>query len=106
MDEPFGALDALTRNLLQQELLTIWQRDAKTVMLVTHSVQEALYLASRVIVMTSRPGTIKLDQVVDLPYPRDIRSDAFHQLEATILDELKDELAKAYGGRAAGVMSD
>ena len=99
MDEPFGALDALTRNLLQQELLAIWQRDSKTVMLVTHSVQEALYLASRVVVMTSRPGSIKIDMPLDLPYPRDIHSDAFHKLEASILDELTDELAKAYGGR-------
>lgn len=99
MDEPFGALDALTRSVLQQELLAIWQRDAKTVILVTHSVQEALFLASRIIVMTSRPGAIKLDQAIDLPYPRDIRAAEFHQLEATVLDELKDELAKAYGSR-------
>ena len=99
MDEPFGALDALTRNLLQRELLNIWQRDSKTVMLVTHSVQEALYLASRIVVMTNRPGSIKMDMQLDLPYPRDIHSDAFHKLEASILEELTDELAKGYGGR-------
>ena len=68
-------------------------------MLVTHSVQEALYLASRIVVMTNRPGSIKMDMQLDLPYPRDIHSDSFHKLKASILEEFTDELAKGYGGR-------
>lgn len=69
MDEPFGALDALTRSMLQKELLSIWQEYEKTVMLITHSVQEALVLANRIVVITSRPGRVKLNAKVDLPHP-------------------------------------
>lgn len=102
MDEPFGALDALTRSFLQQELLKIWRKSGKTVMLVTHSVQEALFLATRVIVMTSRPGRVKLDQRIELDYPRKTTSDAFRSLEAAIFEALDDELRKAYGGDRDG----
>ncbi|CAG9166064.1 ABC transporter ATP-binding protein [Cupriavidus pampae] len=97
MDEPFGALDALTRGFLQQELLRIWREHRKTVLLVTHSVQEALFLATRVVVMTSRPGRIKLDQHVALPYPRTLATPGFRELEAMILTALDDELRKTYG---------
>lgn len=105
MDEPFGALDALTRGFLQQELLRIWREHRKTVLLVTHSVQEALYLATRVVVMTSRPGRIKLDQRVDLPYPRSLATPGFRELETAILAALDDELRKTYG-TAPAMVSD
>ena len=81
MDEPFGALDALTRRTLQDELLRIWQRFGKTVLFVTHSIEEALYLADRIIVMTYRPGTLKRDQRVELPRPRDPADPAFNDLK-------------------------
>ncbi|AOY86994.1 taurine ABC transporter ATP-binding protein [Marinobacter salinus] len=106
MDEPFGALDALTRSMLQKELLSIWQEYEKTVMLITHSVQEALVLANRVVVITSRPGRVKLNIKVDLPYPRDPKSMAFRELESDILDQLTDEIAKSYGGQSQVLMAD
>jgi NitT/TauT family transport system ATP-binding protein len=70
MDEPFGALDAHTRTMLQDELLAIWERETKTVLFVTHAVDEAVYLADRVLVMTAAPGRIKADIAIDLPRPR------------------------------------
>jgi NitT/TauT family transport system ATP-binding protein len=70
MDEPFGALDAHTRTMLQDELLAIWERHTKTVLFVTHAVDEAVYLADRVLLMTSAPGQIKADVPIILPRPR------------------------------------
>lgn len=106
MDEPFGALDALTRSMLQTELLSIWREYEKTVMLITHSVQEALVLANRVVVITSRPGRVKLDIKVDMPYPRDSKSAEFRELEANILGQLTDEIAKSYGGQSRSLTVD
>ena len=70
MDEPFGALDALTRVQMQDQLLDTWSRERRTVMFVTHDVDEAVYLANRVIVMAARPGRLYEIIPVDLPYPR------------------------------------
>jgi NitT/TauT family transport system ATP-binding protein len=81
MDEPFGALDALTRRNLQDELLRIWSELGKTVIFVTHSIEEAIYLADRIVVMTYRPGTVKRDLLVDLPRLRDPSSPAFNSLK-------------------------
>ena len=81
MDEPFGALDALTRRNLQDELLRIWSEFRKTIIFVTHSIEEAIYLADRVIVMTYRPGTIKRDEWVSMPRSRDPSSAEFNALK-------------------------
>jgi NitT/TauT family transport system ATP-binding protein len=81
MDEPFGALDALTRRNLQDELLRIWAELGKTVIFVTHSIEEAIYLADRIVVMTYRPGTVKRDILVDLPRLRDPASSEFNTLK-------------------------
>lgn len=104
MDEPFGALDALTRRFLQQELLRIWQEHKKTIVFITHSVPEAIFLADRIIVMTARPGSVKSIINVDLPHPRDITSDAFRDVERLIYADLDEELAKTFAqeGRIGG----
>ncbi len=81
MDEPFGALDALTRRTLQDELLRIWRESGKTILFVTHSIEESLYLANRIVVMTYRPGTIKHDQTVTMEYPRDPAGVEFNELK-------------------------
>ena len=81
MDEPFGALDALTRRNLQDELLRIWKEFGKTILFVTHSIEESIYLADRIIVMTYRPGTIKRDQRVTIPRPRDPAAPEFNELK-------------------------
>ncbi len=81
MDEPFGALDALTRRNLQDELLRIWAETGKTILFVTHSIEESIYLADRIVVMTYRPGTIKRDQRVALPRPRDAAAAEFNELK-------------------------
>jgi NitT/TauT family transport system ATP-binding protein len=81
MDEPFGALDALTRRNLQDELLRIWAELKKTILFVTHSIEEAIYLADRIVVMTYRPGTVKRDLLVDLPRLRDPAAAEFNALK-------------------------
>ena len=80
MDEPFGALDAQTRNTLQIEILKIWEKTKKTVLFVTHSVDEAVFLADRIMVLTSRPGRIKDIVNIDLPRPRDRTSPDFAKI--------------------------
>ena len=101
MDEPFGALDAQTRFVMQQELLRIWRAYRKTVLFVTHSIDEALYLGDRVLVMTARPGTIKADIRVSQPRPRDIGSVEFSALRRQTLELLADEIARSMEQEAA-----
>lgn len=81
MDEPFGALDALTRRNLQDELLRIWAELKKTIIFVTHGIEEAIYMADRIVVMTYRPGTVKRDIAVSLPRPRDPSAPEFNALK-------------------------
>jgi len=96
MDEPFGALDALTRRALQKQLLAIWQEHRKTVVFVTHSVPEAIALSDRIVVMTARPGAIKSIIKIDLPQPRESTSDQFRDYERRIYADLDAELAKSF----------
>ena len=72
MDEPFGALDAQTRESMQEELLRLWERTGKTIVFVTHDIDEAVYLGDRVVVLTARPARIREEMAVDLPRPRDL----------------------------------
>ncbi|WP_406659915.1 ABC transporter ATP-binding protein [Methanolobus sp. ZRKC3] len=94
MDEPFGALDAQTRNVLQGELLQIWQKKHLTVLFVTHSVDEAVFLADRIVMMTSRPGKIKTIIDVDLPRPRGRTSQEVNALRDQVLNILSEEKDK------------
>jgi NitT/TauT family transport system ATP-binding protein len=72
MDEPFGALDAQTREVMQEELMRLWERTRKTVVFVTHDIDEAVFLADRVVVLTARPARVREEVKIDLPRPRDI----------------------------------
>src|SRR5499426_911734 len=95
MDEPFAALDAQTRDLMQAELMQIWERTKKTVLFVTHSIEEAAYLSDRVIIMTARPGRAKETLKIQLPRPRDYEmrlTPQFNDIKSRIWDVLKEEL--------------
>ena len=91
MDEPFGALDAQTRNRMQHELLMIWERTKKTILFVTHSVDEAVFLADRIVVLTHSPGRIK--EIVSIPgtRPRDRTGEEFGQIRRHLLDMIREE---------------
>ncbi|HEV2065984.1 MAG TPA: ABC transporter ATP-binding protein [Thermomicrobiales bacterium] len=99
MDEPFGALDEQTRYLLQEELLRIWDRTGKTVLFITHSIDEAITLGDRIVVMTAQPGSIRA--ILDVPFPRprlttDVRSNAdFGSLFSQTWELLREEVARA-----------
>ena len=95
MDEPFGSIDAQTRNLMQKELLDIWQKMKKTIIFITHSVDEAVFLSDRIVVMTSRPGAVKKIFEVDLPRPRERTSKEFIEIRGAVLAELQAEFDKA-----------
>jgi len=92
LDEPFGSLDALTREVMGDELLQIWQAKRKTVLMVTHSISEAIYLSDKVLVLSPRPGKIELELTIDLPRPRkpEMRYlTEFSSLAHTLRDELR-----------------
>jgi len=95
MDEPFGSLDAQTRNLMQKELLRIWSAKKKTVLFVTHSVEEAVFLADRIVIMTARPGKVREIISVPLDRPRDRTSREFIDIRSKVLTELEEEFDKA-----------
>ncbi|NLG86604.1 MAG: ABC transporter ATP-binding protein [Firmicutes bacterium] len=89
LDEPFAALDAFTRSRLQKELVNLWRTTGCTLLVVTHDIEEALYLAERVIILSARPGQIKEVMDVPLPYPRDRTGAKLHQLRRYILNQLE-----------------
>jgi ABC-type nitrate/sulfonate/bicarbonate transport system ATPase subunit len=98
MDEPFGALDHQTRELMQELLLGIWEAQKKTVLFVTHDIDESVFMASRVVVMSARPGRIKLDRRVELPHPRHYSvktSPAFAALKAELTESVRAEVLAA-----------
>ena len=97
MDEPFGALDEQTRLLMGEWLLSIWTRARKTVVFVTHSHQEALFLSTRVVALTARPGRVKSVLEVPLPYPRDLESPGLASLRAKLWGEIREESLKTMG---------
>jgi len=94
MDEPFGALDAMTRERLQDELLEIWQRTKLTVLFVTHSIEEAIFLADRVVVMEPGPGRIASEHRIDLPRPRDVASPEFNEVRREMSARLHSHHAR------------
>lgn len=106
MDEPFGALDALTRRSLQDELLRIWQELGKTIIFVTHSIEESIYLADRIVVLTYRPGTVKRDIHVDMPRPRDSGSNAFTALKRDLGQLVMEEQQRHEAAERAGLTTD
>ena len=98
LDEPFGALDNQTRALMQEMLLGIWEREQKTVLFVTHDIEEAIFMASRVVVMSARPGRIKADIPVALPHPRPYTiktSPEFVALKERLVEEIRVEAVLA-----------
>ncbi|HET9728276.1 MAG TPA: ABC transporter ATP-binding protein [Acidimicrobiia bacterium] len=97
LDEPFGALDNQTRALMQELLLSIWENERKTVLFVTHDIEEAIFMANRVVVMTARPGRIKADVPVTLGHPRHytVKTSAeFSALKARLTEEIRVEALK------------
>jgi NitT/TauT family transport system ATP-binding protein len=95
MDEPFGALDAMTRERLQDELLELWAKTGLTVIFVTHSIEEAIFLADRVVVMSPGPGRIVSDNRIGLPRPRDVSSPEFNELRRVLSAQLHSHHGKA-----------
>ncbi|MCA0971833.1 ABC transporter ATP-binding protein [Halobacillus litoralis] len=94
MDEPFGALDEQTRHILHEELMKIWQETQKTILFVTHSIQEAIKLSDRVVVMGTRPGRIIADFHIDIPRPRKRDDEEVIKLERKVMDLLEGEINK------------
>jgi NitT/TauT family transport system ATP-binding protein len=107
MDEPFGALDSITRHILQKDLLSLWMQQRKTILFVTHSVEEAIYLSDRIVVMSARPGRITDIVEVDVPRPRDLLSLQLVELRAELTRIVEKEVLPAGAdGNARGAYSD
>ena len=97
MDEPFASLDAQTREIMQKELLRIWSEAKKTVLFITHQINEAIYLADRVLIFGARPGRVKQTLKIDLPRPRDLslkRDPRFLELENRVWEQIEEEVKK------------
>jgi len=88
LDEPFGALDSITRLIMRRELLRIWEAERKTIMFVTHDIEEAVQLADRVVVMSARPAKIQRIVEIDIPHPRDISSNRYLDLRDGIFEQI------------------
>jgi NitT/TauT family transport system ATP-binding protein len=88
LDEPFGALDSITRLVMRGELLRIWEAEKKTILFVTHDIEESVQLADRVVVLSARPGSIRRIVDIDLPHPRDLSSPRYLALRDSILEEI------------------
>ena len=98
LDEPFGALDALTRSIMQEWLLGIWEKDHRTVIFITHDIEEAVFLSDRILTMSARPGRIKGEVTIDLPRPRThtiVTMPRFTELKKAVLDQIYEESLKA-----------
>ena len=98
LDEPFGALDALTRSIMQEWLLGIWEKDHRTVIFITHDIEEAIFLSDRILTMSARPGHIKGELTIDLPRPRDhtiVTMPRFTEFKRAVLDQIYEESLKA-----------
>lgn len=105
LDEPFGALDALTRSILQEWLADISVRYRRTILFITHDVEEALFLGERVLVLTARPARLKLEMKVPLPRPRRpdiLTSEAFVALKRQVLEAIRDESLRSFSSEAVG----
>ena len=98
MDEPFGALDAQTRSIMQAELLRVWELHRATVVFVTHSIDEAVYLADRIVIMTPRPGRIRRVIKIDLPRPRDPTTPQFNEYVREVLGEIHEDVSRLVRG--------
>jgi len=106
LDEPFGALDHQTRGLMQELLLALWENEKTTVLFVTHDIEEAIFMASRVVVMSARPGRVKADVAVPLAHPRHYTvktTPAFSALKARLTEEIRAEALKVEGVPVAPV---
>jgi NitT/TauT family transport system ATP-binding protein len=98
MDEPFGALDAQTREAMQEEVMRLWARTRKTIVFVTHDIEEAVYLGDRVVVLTARPGRIREEVAIDLPRPRELeikKSARVHEYRNHVWDLIRSESQRA-----------
>jgi NitT/TauT family transport system ATP-binding protein len=102
MDEPFAALDAQTRSLMQEELLRVWSAERRTALFITHNIEEAILLGDRVVVMTARPGRIKEIVAVDLPRPRDVTAADFNAMRRRVAALLEDEVKATFAAMRSG----